>query len=106
MATRRAQSEAHGVDLWPFNTSESRLVTAQGVKEDHNNLSTISIRYFLFYLKAMSLGLIKHRTSKLHEKIWPYAFLTLVSDTGESGLHAPASLLQGKEAFGNMWEDG
>jgi hypothetical protein len=50
----------------------------------------------------MSLGLIKHRTSKLHEKIWPYAFLTLVSDTGESGLHAPASLLQGKEAFGNM----
>jgi len=41
-----------------------RLVTAQGVKEDHNNLFTTSNRYFLAYLKALSLGLIKHRTSK------------------------------------------
>ena len=47
-----------------FHYVRVRLVTAQAVKEDHNNLSTTSNRYFLAYLKAISLGLIKHRTNK------------------------------------------
>jgi hypothetical protein len=47
-----------------FHYVRVRLVTAQGVKEDHNNLCATGIRYFLAYLKAISLGLIKNRTSK------------------------------------------
>jgi hypothetical protein len=46
-----------------------RLVTVQGVKEDHSSLSTITIGHFLVYLKAMSLCLIKHRAWKSHEKL-------------------------------------